>query len=385
MTPTSTPPGPVLNAEDTMQRDALSERMFMSLLNGIEMLTIQMGIELGLYAALVNNGPCTSSQLSEKAGIHERYAREWLEQQAAANILVVDQPVDQTVTQEKNAAPADGKTRAYLLPAGHAEALLDPDSAGAMVAAPTALIGLAKVLPTVIKAYPSGEGVPFADYGQLIRHGIGNFNRPEFVHGTQKWIREFLPDVNTRLHAAPSAKVLDIACGTGWSSIGLARAFPEITIDSIDLDEASITDARRNAAAAGVLDRLSFSVQDATALEVSGPYDLICIFKALHDMAHPVETLRNARLLLQKGAPLLVVDEQVCDTFTAPADPVERFLYGWSVLHCLPATRAEGTEVEAGTILRSHTLLEYAEEAGFSKVDILPIEHDFWRFYRLNP
>jgi ubiquinone/menaquinone biosynthesis C-methylase UbiE len=178
--------------------------------------------------------------------------------------------------------------------------------------------------------------------------------------------------------------VLDLACGTGWSSIALAQAYPNVRVDGIDLDEASIAEAGRHAAGAGVTDRVHFTVGDIAALHETGGYDLACLFEALHDIGDPIGALRSVRRALAAGAPLLVGDERVAAAFTAPGDEVERFMYAWSVLHCLPATLAESPKIAHGTVLRADTVQAWGYEAGFSRVDVLPIANDFWRFYRLE-
>ncbi|MGH3934112.1 MAG: class I SAM-dependent methyltransferase [Pseudonocardiaceae bacterium] len=353
------------------QRDALGERLFGSLLNGMELLTVGLGVRTGLYAALRDGGPATADQLAERAGVAERYAREWLEQQATAGIIEV-------------AAAGDPATRRYSLPAGHAEALLEPDSSGYVAAAVPGLVGLAKVLEVVAAAYRSGEGVGFARYGAEIRDHISGFNRPMFVNElTSEWLPA-LGEVHLRLESGAPVRVLDVACGTGWSSIALAKAYPTVRVDGVDLDEASIVEARRHAAEIGVTDRVRFTVGDVAAMDGDGGYDLACLFEALHDMGDPVGALRSVRGALAKGAPLLVGDERVAASFTAPGDEVERFMYAWSVLHCLPATLAESPQVANGTVLRTDTVRAWAREAGFARVDVLPIAHDFWRFYRLE-
>ncbi|MGH8895961.1 MAG: SAM-dependent methyltransferase [Egibacteraceae bacterium] len=128
---------------------------------------------------------------------------------------------------------------------------------------------------------------------------------------------------------------------TRLSSIAFARAFPAVRVDGIDLDEASIAEARRNASEAGVADRVRFRQLDAADLPARGDYDAAFIFEALHDMARPVEALRAVRAALADGASLVIADEKVAETFTAPGDEVERLNYGFSIWHCLPATRAE--------------------------------------------
>jgi ubiquinone/menaquinone biosynthesis C-methylase UbiE len=178
--------------------------------------------------------------------------------------------------------------------------------------------------------------------------------------------------------------VLDLGCGLGASSIALARAYPRVQVLGVDLDQASVTEARAEAAKAGVADRATFVVGDAARVASEAPFDLVTVFEALHDIADPVGTLRAARAVLADGGSVLVADERVADAFTAPGDPVERFMYGWSVLHCLPATLAEHPAEAAGTVLRAPTVARWAAAAGFAEFEILPIDNPFWRFYRMR-
>lgn len=178
--------------------------------------------------------------------------------------------------------------------------------------------------------------------------------------------------------------MLDVACGVGWSSIALARAFPSLLVDAIDSDEASIADARRNAADAGLTDRVRFEVQDAVG-ESPTRYDAVFIFEALHDMAHPVPALASLREVLAPGGSVVVMDERVAESFTAPGDELERAFYAFSVLHCLPVGMSEPDSAGTGTVMRPDTVRRYAADAGYSRVDILPIEHDLFRFYHLIP
>jgi 2-polyprenyl-3-methyl-5-hydroxy-6-metoxy-1,4-benzoquinol methylase len=192
-----------------------------------------------------------------------------------------------------------------------------------------------------------------------------------------------MPDVDRRLRADPPAKVADVGCGTGWSSIAIAKAYPKVRVDGFDLDEPSIASARENAAKAGIGNRLTFEARDAAAGGEAASYDLVTAFETIHDMADPVAALRAMRALVAPGGAVLVADERVAETFIAPGDELERFSYGRSVLHCLPVGRFDPPGLGTGTVMRPETLRRYASEAGFSGVEILPIEHDFWRFYRL--
>ena len=151
------------------------------------------------------------------------------------------------------------------------------------------------------------------------------------------------------------------------------------------MDSESIETARRNVTAAGLAERVTPAVHDASDPELSGRYDLVMIFEALHDMNHPVEALRTARRMLAEGGSVLVADERVAERFNAPGDEIERFDYGFSVLHCLAVGNLDDDSAATGTAIRPDTVRAYAAEAGFDRIDVLPIEHDFWRFYRLLP
>ncbi len=145
-----------------------------------------------------------------------------------------------------------------------------------------------------------------------------------------------VPGLVERLRADPPARVADVGCGTGWSSIAIARGFPKTVVTGFDLDKTSIDEARANAAEAGVADRVSFEVRDAAAPQLAGSFDLVCAFETIDDMADPVGALRAMRALRANGATVLVADERVADEFTTDVEDGERFQWGWSAIHCLP-------------------------------------------------
>ena len=205
-----------------------------------------------------------------------------------------------------------------------------------------------------------------------------------FVNDLAGWFAG-VPDLQVRL-AAQGARVLDAGCGIGWSSISLARAFPSLRVDGIDSDEVSIAEATRLAAEAGVDDRVRFQQVDAAELGAAGGggYDVAFIFEALHDMARPVEALEAIRALLADDGVVVVADEKVAETFTAPGDEIERLNYGFSFWRCLPATRAETPSAANGTVLRPATVREWSERAGFTSQRVLPVDNAFWRFYELS-
>jgi SAM-dependent methyltransferase len=359
-------------SNDVDAREVLAGRLVDGLTGAMETLAVYLGVELGLYRALADLGGATEAEVANTAGVAPRYAREWLEQQAVAGYLACDD------------ATLPAAQRRYRLPEGHAEVLVDADSAYHVAPLALALAGTARVLPQLVQAYRSGGGVPFVDYGQALRDGIAAANRPMFLHELATTWLPAMPDIDQRLRSAPPARVLDVGCGLGASSVALARAYPRAVVLGVDLDEASVAQARAAAADAGVADRVSFVVGDAARLAQEAPFDLVTIFEALHDMGDPVGALRAARGRLAAGGSVLVADERVADAFTAPGDATERLMYGWSILHCLPATLAEDPVEATGTVLRSPTLARWAAAAGFTGFEVLAVDNPFWRFYRLR-
>ena len=355
----------------TSRTDALAERLFTASLGALELFSVYLGAELGLYHALDRNGPLTADGLARAAGIAPRYAREWLEQQAVAGLLDV----------EDHAAPAEA--RRYGLDDEHARVLTAPDDEAHAAPFAHMLAGIGQALPRVLDAYRTGGGVPYHAYGRDFRHGQGAINRPAFTHELPSGWLAAMPDVVARLRG-DGARVADVGCGQGWSTIALARAFPGARVDGLDNDDASVAEARRHAADAGVAGRARFVAGDASELARHGRYDLIVVLEALHDLARPAVALRAARAALADGGTLLVVDERVADAFTAPGDEVERMMFGWSVTHCLPTQMVEQPSAALGTALRAGTVRELAAEAGFARCEVLPVDNDFFRLYRLD-
>jgi SAM-dependent methyltransferase len=175
---------------------------------------------------------------------------------------------------------------------------------------------LAGVLEALMQAFRTGGGVPYAAYGSDTCDAIGEGNRPMFVHDyVSKWIPA-MPDIQVRLEEG--GHVVDIGCGRGWSSISLAGGFPNTRIDAVDMDAASIAEARLNAAQAGVTDRITFhsvAVEEAT---LPGPYDLVTALECIHDMPYPVQALRRMRELAAADGVVLIADEAVGDSLTPP-------------------------------------------------------------------
>lgn len=354
------------------RRDALAEQLFGSAIGALEILHVYIGRKLGLYDVLSRSGPVTADAFADLAGIHPRYAREWLEQQAACGVLDVAEET------------ADPTTRGFVMPPGVAEVVCEPDSLALVSPLAPMIVGISQAMPAVLEAFRTGAGVPYEDYGTDIREGIADINRPGFVNSlASDWIPA-LPDIAERLRQS-GARVADLGCGEGVSTIAIARGFPVAAVDGLDLDAASVDAATKAAAGAGLTGRVTFACRDAADPALAGRYDLVTLFETLHDMAHPVAALAAAKQLLAPGGAVLVGDEKVAERFTAPADQLDRFNYGWSAVHCLAAAMTEPDSAATGTVIREGTVRDYATQAGFSRCTVLPIEHDFWRFYRLDP
>ena len=353
------------------QATALIDRLLESAAGFFTVYGVYIGHKLGFYAALAD-GPLTSVQLAAATRTQERYAREWLEQQAVTGMLDVASASD------------DAQKRTFALPPGHAEVLLNEDSLNYLAPLLRLLVGAASPLPRVLEAYRSGGGVPYADYGPDLIEGQAGINRAMLLQllGSE-WLPA-VPEVHARLQASPPARVADFGCGAGWAAIGIARAYPDALADGFDLDPVSIDLANQNAREHGVADRVKFEVRDAGDPALRGQYDLVIAVECIHDMSDPVAALRVMRRLAGENGTVIVVDERVADEFSPPGSELEWMMYGWSMLHCLPVGMADQPSVGTGTVLRAPLLGGYAKEAGFSRTEVLPIEADFFRFYRLH-
>jgi 2-polyprenyl-3-methyl-5-hydroxy-6-metoxy-1,4-benzoquinol methylase len=353
--------------DDAAVTEAFAQRLFDAALGALDLLTVELGGRLGLYAALHEHGPSTSTELAARAGIAERYAREWLEQQAVTGILAV----------APAAGPAD---RRYELPPALVPALLEPTHPA--FAAPFAgfVAPLGAVFDRLVEAYRTGTGLAWSDYPAALLEAQAASNRPAFTRDLDGWLHA-IPQVDDAARR-PGARILDAACGAGWSTQALARAYPGALVDGVDLDPASIALARQNLDGTDLDGRVRFDARDLA--EAGGQrYDVATMFEALHDLPHPVEALAAIRTSLRPGGVLLVADEAAAEEFTAPGDAAERFFYGSSVLICLPGSLADGG-VGTGAAIRPATVRRYADEAGFASCDVADVESDFFRFYVLR-
>ncbi|MDN5919235.1 MAG: methyltransferase domain-containing protein [Pseudonocardia sp.] len=350
----------------------VAERIFTAALGAFDVLNIYLGDRLGWYRTLSEAGALAPDELADRTGTDPRYAREWLEQQAASGIVSVSEP-------ESPDTP-----RRFRLEQAAAEVLADPSSMNYL--APLArFVGAAAVqLPALADAYTSGGGVSWAQFGSDARTGQADMNRPWYERALAGALAG-VPDLHRHLGSAGTA-IADIGCGEGWSAIALARAYPEAAVHGYDPDAPSTAAAAEHAVEAGLGDRMGFTTGDAANTLPEGAYDAVFAFECLHDLPHPVEILTAARRSLRPNGVVIVMDEAAEDAFTAPAGDVERLLYGFSTLLCLPDSMSHHPSAATGTVIRASTMRDYATRAGFSEVEVLPIEEfGFWRFYRLLP
>jgi SAM-dependent methyltransferase len=360
-------PAPPADQEVAAAAEALAGRVLEAGVAALELLTIAMGDELGLYRAVRESGSTPAPDLARRLGLDERYVTEWCDQQAIAGLLT-----------------ATGTSRRYALAPGVAEVLVEPTSP--TYSAPVARLPqcVVTVLPRLLDGFRTGAGVPYADYGPDAVQAQGALNRHDFEHAlATEWVPA-IEGLEQRLRdGSRPAVVADIGCGVGWAAVALARAYPAVTVHGYDSDPASIEQARRNAAEAGVAGRVRFT--EADGLDPADRVDVAFFFECLHDMAHPTDVLRQLHAQLAPDGTVVVADERAAEEFTAPGDLVERFLASCSVLWCLPQSRTDERSEALGTLLRPATVRRLAADAGYRGTEVLPVEHPFWRFYRLVP
>jgi ubiquinone/menaquinone biosynthesis C-methylase UbiE len=348
----------------------LTQRLCDATIGTLELFGVHLGVTLGLYDALDRHGPLTAPELADRAGIHPRYAQEWCEQQAVAGYLTIASP------------SAVAATLRFALPEEHRGALLDPVDGDHLAPFASMVVAIAEVLDQVADAYRTGGGVPYARYGTAFRDGQGAINRPAFTSDLVKvWIPA-VPGLAARLSSG--ARVLDVGTGQGWSAISIQAAWPASDVIGLDTDAASIADARAHAAQAGVDVRFVDPAADGVDIADLGPIDVAFIAEALHDMSDPAGVLRSIRSVLADDGVVVVIDEAVAEAFTAPGDDLERLMYGWSIVHCLPAAMAEGGAEAIGTAIRPSTIARLAAEAGFASCDVVDVDAGFFRVYRIG-
>jgi SAM-dependent methyltransferase len=308
---------------------------------------VVMGDRLGYYRLLADRGPLTAARLAELSETGEPYAREWLNAQAAGGYVTYD--------------PDGGR---YTLPAEHAVALTDESSPVYLPGFFQIAHGTVRDAPRVLEAARAGDGVGWHDHNDDVHIGCERFFRPGYqANLVADWLPA-LDGVVDRLHAG--GRVADVGCGHGASTVLMAEAFPAARIVGSDYHAGSIGTARERAAAAGLDDRVSFDIAEATGFD-GGPYDLVTTFDALHDMGDPIGAARHVYDQLAENGTWMIVEPAAGDTVQDNLNPIGRAYYGFSTLLCTPASLAQDVGMALGTQAGPARIRDVVTSAGFTR------------------
>jgi len=307
---------------------------------------VVIGDKLGLYRAMADAGPLTPAELATRTGTVERCVREWLAAQAAAGY------VDYDATSQR-----------YSLPAEHAVALTDEESPACVLGGFQGMTAAMRAEPKVAEAFRSGKGVGWHEHDPQLFEGVERFFRPGYnANLVDTWIPA-LDGVQAKL--TKGARVADIGCGHGASTIIMAKAFPRSTFVGFDYHRASIDRARERAVEAGVGDRVRFEV--ASAKGYPGTYDLVACFDCLHDMGDPVGAAVHVRQSLAPNGTWLLVEPNAADRTEENLNPVGRLFYSVSTLVCTQASLAQEVGTALGAQAGEARLRDVVTRAGFTR------------------
>ncbi|WP_349426251.1 methyltransferase domain-containing protein [Microbacterium sp. LWS13-1.2] len=352
-----------------------ADRLMGATLGWFDIMAIHLGSQLGWYAELSRSGGLTASELAARTGCDARYAREWLEQQAASGVLLSEE-----APSREGSGGSLADSRRFLLAPGVGEVLLDRDSLSYLEPLARMAAAVSGQLDALLEAYRTGGGVSWEQLGAHAREAQADMNRPWFDRLPSVFAGiDRLDDVLRR----PRARIADLGAGGGWSSIALAKVYPQLRVVGFDIDDASVEMARRNAVEAGVADRVEFLLSDAALVAAQGRFDAVFAFECLHDMPHPVAVLAAAREAVRDDGVVVIMDEATEERFTPDASELERLLYGFSLFVCLPDGRSHRPSAATGTVMRPATLRGYAHAAGWSDIRVLVPEFGLWRFYEI--
>jgi SAM-dependent methyltransferase len=308
---------------------------------------VVLGDKLGYYRAMAASGPITPSRLADDTGTAEPYAREWLNAQAAGGWI-----------------DYDPSTARYTLPAEHAVALTDETSPAYLPGFFQIALGTVQDATRIVETARSGAGVGWHEHNHDVHEGCERFFRPGYnAHLVAEWLPA-LDGVVEKLERG--ARVADIGCGHGASTIIMAQAFPRSTFVGSDYHAGSITIARAAADAAGVADRVQFELAAADAFDGTG-FDLVTTFDALHDMGDPVGAARHVRRALADDGTWMVVEPMAGDHVEENLNPVGRAYYGFSTLLCTPASLSQEVGLALGTQAGPARIRDVVTTGGFSR------------------
>lgn len=339
---------------DPTRVEAFAEQLFGFYTGGMLTYLVDIGHRTGLFAAAAQ-GPATSAALSRRAGLQERYVREWLGAMVTGGVFTYD-PEHAT----------------YTLPAEHAACLT---GGGVNDLSAFALLNahLATHLDGITRAFREGGGVPYEQFRPQFTEIMDGLSRRGFEGALlDEWL-PLVPEVPARLEAG--ARVVDVGCGTGHALVLMARAFPSSQFVGYDIAEDAIARAREEAAEAGI-DNVTFEVRDVAALAVDEPFDLAFVFDAIHDQVAPATVLSNVHDVLAPDGMFLMFEPAVSSHLEDNvAHPLAPYLYSVSTLHCLTISLAhDGAGL--GTAWGEHLATQMLQEAGFAEVERVDVPDD---------
>jgi SAM-dependent methyltransferase len=309
--------------------------------------TVMVGDKLGLYKAMADGEPVTPAELARRTSTDERYVREWLSSQAASGYVTYD--------------PA---TERFALPPEQAMALAQDDSPAFIPGAFQLAAALIKDEPRISDAFRSGDGVGWHEHSQDLFCGTERFFRPGYIANlVPNWIPT-LDGVEAKLQAG--ARIADIGCGHGASTLILAQAYPRCELVGFDYHPESIESARAAARAAGLQDRVRFEVSSAKAYPGSG-YDLVAMFDCLHDMGDPVGAAAHVLGSLAEDGTWLIVEPFAHDRLEDNLNPVGRVFYSASTMVCTPASRDQEVGLALGAQAGEARLRATVTAGGFTR------------------
>ena len=307
---------------------------------------VVIGEKLGLYKALAA-GPMTPAELAAKTQTDERYVREWLASQAAGGYVTYDD-----------------QTKKFSLNAEQAFALANEDSPAYIPGAFELAVGSLVAVPRIAESFRSGAGMGWGEHDEGVFHGCEKFFRPGYAANlVASWIPS-LHDVKQKLEAG--ARVADVGCGKGASTILMAKAFPKSHFFGFDYHDKSIEGARETARREGIAERVTFEVSKAK--EYPGKdYDFVAVFDCLHDMGDPVGAAKHVRSSLRIDGTWMIVEPFANDELKDNLNPVGRVYYSFSTLLCTPCSRSQEVGLCLGAQSGEARIREVVTSAGFSR------------------
>lgn len=351
---------------DEQRAEAFVGRAMGDLSATVTVLMATIGDRLGLFTTLAEQGPATSEQLAERAGIAERYAREWLDAMAAAGYF-----------------DFHSESGTYTLPAEHRPVLAAEGGPVFVGGAYQEVSGFVAVLDRIIEAFRTGGGVPSAEYNEHFFAGYARFTAGWYNNLLLPAWLPAMPATSQLLEAG--ADVADVGCGRGLALITLANAFPGSRFVGYDVHEPSVAAARSAAAEAGVADRVRFEQRDVAVEGLPSTYDVVFTFDVVHDAVDPAGMLRAIRAALRPEGRYVCVDMNASHRPEENAGTIGALFYGLSVLYCMTTSLAHGGAALGMCGFNPHTVELMCKEAGFSDIRQAPVENPFNKVYEITP